>query len=133
MDLKNRPPSPIMRAGAIVLVSLSLGIFFDYFFYEKAPGISVLLYVALIVAGIFSIARAYQRPIKKEVFWILLPLFFFGVMVFVRSNALLVFLNISASVLLLLVIAKVSFGDELKKFLLGDYIKIIFLPFHFVE
>jgi hypothetical protein len=54
-------------------------------------------------------------------------------MVFVRSSSLLMFLNVIASLLLLLVIAEISFGEKVKNFSVEDYLKIFFLPFKFIH
>lgn len=114
-------------------MSLILGLLFDYFFVEKVPGVAFPLYVVLVITGLFIVAYFFKRQLSKDVFWLLAPLMFFSAMVFVRASELLTFLNIVASLLLLLVIAKVSFGAKIKNFLIGDYIKIFFLPFKFIS
>lgn len=110
-----------------------LGLLFDYFFYDKIPGISFPLYIVLIVTAFFVIANFLKKQVNKEVFWLLVPLIFFSAMVFVRSSELLTFLNVIASLLLLLIITEISFGERIKNFLVGDYIKIFFLPFKFIR
>src|SRR3989344_1502631 len=78
------------------------------------------------------VAGFLNKQISKEALLLLAPLIFFSVMVFVRSSALLTLLNIVASLLLLLVIAEVSFDGKLKNFFIADYIKIFLLPFKFI-
>lgn len=133
MDVQNSQPNNLIKAGLIAGMSLVLGLFFDYFFYGKIPGIAFPLYVILVVAGLFAIANFFKKQISKEVLWLLVPLIFFSAMVFVRSSGLLTFLDIVASLLLLLVIAEASLGEKVKNFLVGDYIKIFFLPFKFIR
>src|SRR3989338_7224135 len=133
MDIQNSQSNSLVKAGVIVGVSLFFGLLFDYFFYDKFPGITFPLYIILVVAGLFAIARFFKKQISKEVFWLLAPLMFFSAMVFVRSSDLLTFLNIVASLLLLLVIAKVSFGEKVKNFLVSDYAKIFFLSLKFIR
>jgi len=132
MDTQNSQSDTLFKAGLIIGVSLVLGFLFDYFFYGKIPGISFPLYVVTILVGLFVTAHFFKRQLSKEVLWLLVPLIFFSTMVFVRSSSLLTFLNVVASLLLLLVIAEVSFGGKLKNFLVGDYIKIFFLPVKFI-
>ncbi|MBI2610249.1 DUF4173 domain-containing protein [Candidatus Giovannonibacteria bacterium] len=120
------------NAGLIAIVSLVLGLFFDYFFYGKVPGISFLFYVILILAGLFSLAHIFKKQVNNEIFLLIAPLIFFSAMVSARSSMLLTFLNIVASLLILLVIAEVVFGKKVKNFLLGDCIKVIFLPIMFI-
>jgi hypothetical protein len=133
MDTQNSQSNSLVKARIIVGVSLFFGLLFDYFFYEKIPGIAFPLYIILVVVGLFAIAHFFKKQISKEVFWLLVPLIFFSAMVFVRSSDLLTFLNVVASLLLLLVIAEVSFDEKVKNFLVGDYIKIFFLPFKFIR
>ena len=124
MDTRNSQSGPLIKAWLIAGVSLILGLLFDYFFVRKIPGIAFPLYVVLVVTGLFAIAHFFKKQLSKDVFWLLLPLIFFSAMVFIRSSVLLTFLNIVASLLLLLVIAEVSFSEKVKNFLVGDYIKI---------
>lgn len=133
MDAQNSQSNHLIKAGLIAGISLVLGLLFDYFFVEKIPGIAFPLYVILVVVGLFAIANIFKKQISKEAIWILVPLIFFSVMVFVRSSELLTVLNVVASLLLLLVIAEVSFGGKMKNFLVGDYIKIFFLPLKFIS
>lgn len=133
MDTQNSQSNVLIKTGLIAGVSLVLGLLFDYFFYGKIPGIAFPLYVILVVAVLFAIANIFKKQISKEVIWILVPLIFFSAMVFVRSSGLLTFLNVVASLLLLLVIAEVSFGEKVKNFLVGHYVKIFFLPFKFIR
>ncbi len=133
MVTQNLRSNTLAKAGLIAGTSLVLGLLFDYFFYGKIPGIAFPLYVILVVAGLFVIANFFKRQINKEIVWVLMPLIFFSTMVFVRASALLTFLNVVASLLLLLVIAEVSFGGKVKNFLVGDYVKIFFLPIKFIR
>lgn len=133
MDRQNLQSNTLIKAGLISGVSLVLGLLFDYFFYGKVPGISFPLYVVLIIVGLLAMASFFKKKINKEVLWLLAPLVFFSAMVFIRSSEMLTFLNIAASLLLLLVIAKISFGEKVKNFLIEDYIKIFFLPIKFIR
>ena len=133
MDTTNLQSNTLVKAGLIAGVSLVLGLLFDYFFYEKIPGISFPLYIILVILGLFGIARFFKKRLSKDVLWLLVPLIFFSAMVFVRSSDLLTFLNVVTSLLLLLVITEVSFGEKMKNFLVADYIKIFFLPFKFIR
>lgn len=132
MNTQHSQSNTLAHASLIAGVAFALGVLFDYFFVEKIPGITVPLYVALLVGGLFTLAHFFKRKVHKEVFWLLIPLFFFSAMVFVRSSELLTFLNVVASLLLLLVLAEISFGGSIKHFAVGDYIKIVFLPLQFI-
>src|SRR3989344_5939604 len=132
MNMGTLQVNALIKAGLITGISSVLGLLFDYLFYAKIPGIAFPLYIILVAAGLFAVAGFLNKQIKKEALFLLVPLIFFSVMVFVRSSALLTFLNVVASLLLLLVIAEVSFDGKLKNFFIRDYIKIFFLPFRFI-
>ncbi|MBI5135524.1 DUF4173 domain-containing protein [Candidatus Uhrbacteria bacterium] len=133
MDRQHPQANPLSSTGLVVGISLLLGLLFNYFFVEKVPGISFPIYVTLVVLGVFGIARSIHKPVNSDVLWLLMPLIFFSTMVFVRSSGLLTFLNIVASLLLLLIINEVSFGQNIKKFLIRDYLSIFSLPFAFIR
>lgn len=133
MDTHNLQSNNLIKAGLISGVSLVLGLLFDFFFYGKVPGISFPLYVVLIMVGLFTIAFFFKKKINKEVFWLLAPLIFFSAMVFVRASETLIVFNIAASLSLLLIIVRVSFGEKVKNFLIEDYIKVFFLPIKFIR
>lgn len=133
MEIQDSQSSTTNKARLIVTVSLVLGLLFDYFFFEKVPGISFPIYIVLVISGLFIIANSFRKQISRDTVWLLLPLAFFSAMVFVRGSFLLTFLNIIASLLLLLVITEVSlFSGRFRNFLVADYIKIFFLPLKFV-
>ena len=133
METQNPQSTALAKAGLIAGISLILGLLFDYFFFEKIPGLAFPLYVILIVAGLFTMAGILKKRINQEVFWLLIPLAFFSAMVFIRASELLLFLNAVASLALLLIIAKVSFGEKMKNFSIEHYVKIFFLPFKFIR
>ena len=70
MNLQSTPACTLDRTRIIAGISLVLGILFDYFFYDKIPGISFPLYVILIIAGLFIITKLLKKNINKEVFFL---------------------------------------------------------------
>jgi len=131
--MQNNRSNAFSKSQIITGISLILGLLFDYFFYDKIPGISFTLYVVLIIAGLFIIAKFLKKQINKEVFILLVFLIFLSTMVFVHSNELLIFLNVVTSILLLLVITRISFCEKIKNFSTEDYFKIFFLLFKFIQ
>lgn len=125
-------PKILTKTRVIIETALVLGALFEYFFYGKIPGISFPLYAIMILIGLFLVVSFSEKQINREVLWLLPPVLFFSFMVFIRASYLLTFLNIVATLLLLLVIAEISFGKRMKNFLMNDYIKIFFLPFKFI-
>ena len=100
------------KAGLIVLISITLGLLFDYFFYNKTLGIAFPLYIFLTVSGIFVVASFSKLKVKNQAKLLLIPLMFFGAMVFVRESELLTVLNIGASILLFLLLTEIAFGKK---------------------
>ncbi len=120
-------------AIAFTGVSLALGLLFDWLFFRKAPGISFVIFVAAIIAGLYALAAYLKRPLPKPALWLLLPLGFFAAMVAVRASELLNFLNVLACLLLLLLIARLSLPTKLRGFNLLDYAKVPLLPLKFLK
>ena len=133
MKVTNGAFKSLNKARIIAAVALVLGALFDYLFYAKAPGINFPLYVFLLAAGLWLMARLFKKPVDRHIFWLFFPLLFFSAMVFVRASFLLTFLNIVASLLLLLILAEVFSGKKLRNFLIKDYLKIFFMPLKFIS
>lgn len=91
----------IILPKRIFLVAALLGWSFDLFFYGKALGISLLLFVLLAVAALFYLGRSKAIRPQVQNLWLLLPLLFCASMVAVRANPFLVFLNVVATLFLL--------------------------------
>ncbi len=132
MNGENSQSNIFIKAAVLTGYSLILGILFDYFFYDKIPGIGFPVYITLVVLGLFALSAYFNRSMDTQAIWLLVPLGFFSLMVFIRSSLLLTFFNIIASMSLLLLIARISFAEKIKNFLAADYIKIFFLPFKFI-
>lgn len=133
MDSQKSQSNTLAKARIVTGISLVLGLLFDYFFFEKLPGISFVLYVILIMIGLFVIAKFFNRELNKEVLFLLVLLVFVSTMVFVRSSDMLTFFNVVSSLVLLLITTKISFGKKLKNFSIIDYVRIFFLPFKFFQ
>ncbi|HEX9744280.1 MAG TPA: DUF4173 domain-containing protein [bacterium] len=133
MESRSAKPENIKVSAIIGIVSLALGLIFNFFFYEKIPGLGVLVYVLLIILGFFIISWDSGKKQSREAMWLFIPLIFFSAMVFVRASAMLVVLDIIAVLLLMLVIASISSGKKLQMYILVDYIKILFAWTRFFE
>jgi hypothetical protein len=91
----------INRPSFTLLTALALGWSVDLLFYGKALGISVLLFVLLLIVALFGLGRLEGvRPAWRNL-WLLAPLIFFAAMIFVRANPTLTFFNVVALLVLL--------------------------------
>lgn len=89
------------RHTLTLLVALFLGWSWDRLFYGQALGISVFLFVGLLLAALFGLGRLWGvRPAWRNL-WLLAPLLFFAAMGAIRANLLLTFLNVTACLALL--------------------------------
>lgn len=85
----------------IIVAAALLGWSFDLFFYGKALGISLLLFVLLALAVLIYLGRSKAIRPKFQNLWLLLPLLFCAGMVAVRTNPFLTFLNVVATLFLM--------------------------------
>lgn len=116
----------------IVIISILLGVLFDYFFYLKLPGVSVLIYTLIILSGLWVISSISNRPIPKSVKTLSIPALFFASMLALRSSPFLGFFNIIATMVLLLLIVSAATGKKISRFQLSNYLRLIQLPFAFL-
>ncbi len=96
------------RTLPIVLASLTLGLVFDWFFYGKIPGASVFVYTSLILGITFYFAWQFKEPLNKSIYWLTPVALFFSLMVFVRANAFLAFVNACLVIYLLLMVTHLA-------------------------
>ncbi|HET8670861.1 MAG TPA: DUF4173 domain-containing protein [Candidatus Saccharimonadales bacterium] len=113
----NIVPRTMIAAGA----SLGLGLLFDYLFYNKLPGISFPLYVALVVAGVLATIHFYKIGLSSQAKLLFVPLAFFSVMVFVRADGFVTFLNIIASLYLGGLLLYAVFAPKLRMYTSSQY------------
>ncbi len=67
-------------------VPLLLGICFDVLFWEKTPGVSTLIFVLLVLAGLFILLKASGKPFNWHSLYCIIPLLFFSVCTIFRSE-----------------------------------------------
>ena len=82
-----------------------LGFMADWLFYGKPLGLSLLLFVVLVVGGLWWNGRREAVQPAKQNLWLLLPLFFFASMAMLRTNSTLTTLNVLAVLCLLAYLA----------------------------
>ena len=95
----------VNRSSLILLIALILGCIWDQLFYDRVLGISVPLFVLLLLVALFGLGLLEGAWPKWRNLLLLVPLLFFAAMVFVRANRFLTFLNVSASLTLLGLVA----------------------------
>lgn len=91
----------------------AVGLAFVWAFYNKPIGLSVMLFVALLLLVLWLSGRAEQIRPRRANLWLVPPLLFFAVFAGVRANGFLTFLNLLAVVGLLALLAASYTGDAL--------------------
>ncbi len=80
---------------------VAIGLIFNWLFYGKPIGISLLVFVVLLLVALAAFTRMERVTAVRRNLWLILPLLFFAAMAFVRANPFLTFLNIVATLVLL--------------------------------
>jgi hypothetical protein len=118
---------------SIGLVSLVLGLLFNYLFFDKQIGISFVIYAGLLLSGLFGFLKFYDVTYNKSVTWFLLPILFFSLMVGILDNNFLLFWNFAITVGLLLLLAHHIVGRSIKNCLFFDYARTaVMLPLNMI-
>lgn len=131
--MEARTPSILQPTLAIVIfvASFVLGLAFNFFFYAKYPGLSFPVFVGLIVAGLSVLCFYNHRPLSRSVVWLLAPLAVFSGLLAVRASPSLALINVVASLAILLLIANLAAGGDLRKFRVGNYLSAMVTPLKF--
>ncbi len=121
---------------AVVLASLLLGFSFDYLFYNKLPGVSFLLYNALILVITYWLAAYYRQVLNRTILFIAPLVLFFSAMTFIRTSGFLLFVDYVFSFYLLLMVMLLALRPHAKlhEFTVKEYVnKTIRLPLSIIE
>lgn len=110
----------------LLLVAQTLGWTVDLLFYGKALGISVPIFVLLILGALFALGwKEGVRPEARNL-WLLVPLLFFAFMVFVRANATLTMINVSMTAALLALFIYLYSGGSVHRLGVFAYLVVPF-------
>ena len=106
--------------------TLLLGLAFDILFWDKVPGISFPIFIALILlAGILVLSDSGIRP-NKRALGLILPIGFFATMTLVRAEPLTTFLNYSLTFVFMAFFALSYTGGRWFSYSLSDYVAGLF-------
>ena len=114
------------KALYIILISLGLAFIFNFLFFAKEIGISILIFSTILLGAVFLFGL-YQRLSFKKVWWLILFILFFALMPGIRANEFLTFLNICATLGLLMLLAHGLAGTPIFLMKLRDYLILILL------
>ena len=103
-------------------VAIALGVFFDYLFYDKPPGISFLIFSIIILIALAGIIWLLKRPFLASFWLYAIPIVFFSGMVAIREAYFLSFLNIILTLFLFLLLVDRTFGKDLRAYAIINYL-----------
>ncbi|MBN1122097.1 MAG: DUF4173 domain-containing protein [Anaerolineae bacterium] len=109
----------------IIAVGFVIGLLSDLLLYGNPLGISVPIIIVLILIGLFVLAAVEGTKVLLGNLWLILPLLFMAAMSAVRAAPLLRFLNISGSLLLMLLLANSLSTRPLVKLNIGGYVEAV--------
>jgi len=110
----------------IVWVSLLVGWFFDYLFWEKSPVVSFGVYVGISLLAGFILARGEREKPARPSIWLLVPIIFFTIGTFLRREPFTTFTNYLLALILMGVFAHTFRGGAWFQYSLSDYVAALF-------
>jgi hypothetical protein len=112
----------LKRVNIFIWTVLVVAWCFDFLFWDKVPGISIPIFLILILVGGFFLARQQGLSSAKETRWLLIPIIFFAVMSFIRLEPMTTFLNVVAALSLMGVMARSFLGGKWWMYTFKDYL-----------
>ncbi len=123
----------LLKSLYVILISLGLALIFNFLFFSKLIGISVLIFTVILLITVFLFGRTMQLSIWKS-WWQIALIVFFSLMPGIRDNEFLTFLNVCATFGLLMLLAYQLVGTPTFLMRLRDYFSvIIFVPFRMLR
>jgi hypothetical protein len=119
-----RPSKPLMAlkpALTILVIAVGLGWLADLLFYNKSFGINFPVFTGLLTLALIGVSLREKGVLVRRNLWLLAPLGFFALMVFVRANALLTTINVLMVILVFSLLLYFYAADRLERLSLLDY------------
>lgn len=119
----------LQKALYVILLSLGLALVFNYMFFAKEIGISVFVFVVVLLGTVIAFAK-YQQASLKQTWWLMALIAFFALMPGIRANEFLTFLNVVATFGLLMLLAHQLVGTPVFLMKVRDYFLLaVLVPF----
>jgi hypothetical protein len=123
----------LKKALCVILTSLCLALVFNFLFFGKMVGISVFVMASVLLIAVYLLAKQ-QNINTQKTWWLVLLIGFFALMPALRANEFLTFLNVCATLGLLMLLAHELVGTPVFLMKVYDYIVLISLvPFRMLE
>jgi hypothetical protein len=128
----HKPGSSVSERSLFILIlSLGLGVVFNWLLVGMQPGVSFPLFIGLGLLGMGVVFHKFQPKLKVSNATAMLTAacMFFAGMVFVRGGGLITFMNICMTGGLGLLLLYTVFRPRLRSYRLGEYVRAVaFMP-----
>ena len=94
---------------------------FDFFFWDQVKGISITIFLVLLLGGVFLLAQGENKLPARASLWLLLPIGFLTVMTFVRRELFTLFLSVTLPLTSMALLAHTFRGGRWASYSLSDY------------
>jgi hypothetical protein len=95
----------LRKTAPIILASLALAFIFNFLFFDKYIGVSIPIFTFILLGCLFFLGRKESRISLSKNWWLIILIMFFATMPAIRDNEFLTFLNILATLGLLMILA----------------------------
>ena len=116
----------LFKALYITLISLGLALIFNFLFFHKLLGVSFLIFTIILLGTVFLFGQYQKVSLKKER-WLMSFIVFFALMIGIRDNEFLTFLNVVATFGLLMLLAHQLIGTPAFIMRIRDYLILMVL------
>jgi hypothetical protein len=116
----------LKRVNVFIWTALIVGWCFDFLFFDKVVGISLPIFITLVLIAGFFLARQQGLSPAPASIWLLFPIAFFGIMTFVRLEPMTSFLNLAAALALMGLLAHSFLGGKWWLYTFKDYLVGVF-------
>lgn len=121
-EKETQPTLVLNRKSIFIWGVLLIGWLFDLLFWQKVPGISIPIYLAILLTGGFLLARQQKLKPAPGIYWLLIPIAFFGLMSIIRLEPFTSFLNVVAALTLMALVSHSFLGGRWWQYTFKDYI-----------
>jgi hypothetical protein len=122
----------ILKALHVILLSLGLAVVFNFLFFDKLIGLSILIFTVVLLGAMFLLGKGQNFSFQKSG-WLILLILFFALMPAIHANEPLTFFNICAMLGLLILLAHELIGTPTIFLRFRNYFLMIFAPFRMLR
>ncbi|MCB2178502.1 DUF4173 domain-containing protein [bacterium] len=112
----------LKRKSVFIWTALFVGWLFDFLFYDKVPGISIVIFILVMLGAGFFLAQQQGLKPARSTLWLLVPILFFTAMTILRLEPMTTFLNMAAAVFLMGLLAHSFLGGKWWQYRFKDYL-----------